>query len=171
MGSRSSTRIMLDLATPEDGLEIAALRTAVAEQLTREFGQGHWSSCPTERSVLNDLRTSHVYVAREDDRIMATLRLATRKPWAIDLSYFTECVRPLYLSDMAVAPEQQRRGIGRQCLTDVNRIAREWTADAIRLDAYDAPAGAGEFYAKCGFREVGRVTYRKTPLIYFELRL
>jgi hypothetical protein len=39
------------------------------------------------------------------------------------------------------------------------------------LDAYDAAAGAGDFYAKRGFPEVGRVTYRGTPLIDFELLL
>jgi hypothetical protein len=33
------------------------------------------------------------------------------------------------------------------------------------LDAFDADAGAGSFYARCGF---GRVTYGKAPLIYFE---
>ena len=38
----------------------------------------------------------------------------------------------------------------------------------IRLDAYDAPAGAGPFYSRCGFREMGRVIYRKVPLVYFE---
>jgi hypothetical protein len=44
-------------------------------------------------------------------------------------------------------------------------------ADAIRLDAYDGTVGAGAFYAKYGFKEVGRVVYRGTPLIYFELLL
>ena len=29
-------------------------------------------------------------------------------------------------------------------------------------------AGAGPFYEKCGFTEMGRVTYRITPLIYYE---
>ena len=38
-------------------------------------------------------------------------------------------------------------------------------------DVYDADAGAGSFYAKCGFREVGRAKYRNTRLIYFELLL
>ena len=42
-------------------------------------------------------------------------------------------------------------------------------SDAIRLDAFDADAGAGEFYSKCGFREVGRASYRSVPLIYFEM--
>jgi len=48
---------------------------------------------------------------------------------------------------------------------------REWPGDAIRLDAYDADAGAGGFYSNCGFREVGRVNYRGTPLVYYELLL
>jgi hypothetical protein len=36
---------------------------------------------------------------------------------------------------------------------------------------FDGEAGAGAFYAKCGFREVGRVVYRNVPLIYFEMLL
>jgi hypothetical protein len=47
-------------------------------------------------------------------------------------------------------------------------VARAWPVDAIRLDAYDGPAGAGPFYAKCGLREVGHVVYRGVPLVYFE---
>lgn len=42
---------------------------------------------------------------------------------------------------------------------------------AIRLDAYDATAGAGGFYARCGFAERGWVVHRGVPLVYFELVL
>lgn len=49
--------------------------------------------------------------------------------------------------------------------------AQSGPADAICLDAYDAAAGAGPFYAKCGFREVGRASYRGTPLVYYEMLL
>jgi hypothetical protein len=48
---------------------------------------------------------------------------------------------------------------------------RTWPAEALRLDAYDGPAGAGGFYDRCGFRETVKVTYRGTPLVYFELLL
>ena len=102
---------------------------------------------------------------------MATFRLATKKPWAIDVSYFTACERPLYLTGMAVRPDFQRRGLGRQCVEEAVRIARDWPADAIRLDAYDADAGAGSFYHKCGFTETGRKTYRSVPLTYYEFGL
>lgn len=158
-------------ATPEDIPAIVALRNAVAERLTRDHGHGHWSSSVTERGVLQGLRTSRLLVAREGPALAATLQLATKKPWAIDKSYFAASRRPLYLTAMAVDPGQQRRGVGRRCLEEARRLAREWPGDAIRLDAYDHPAGAGAFYEKCGFREVGRVVYRAVPLIYYELRL
>ena len=163
--------VRFEKATAAAAEDIARIRTAVAEKLTSEYGKGHWSSPSSIRSVLLDLRTSSVYIAREQERVIATLRLVTKKPWAIDVKYFTPGKRPLYLTSMAVEPELQRRGIGRFCLEEVERIAREWPGDAVRLDAYDAAAGAGRFYAKCGYREVGRVIYRKVPLIYFELVL
>lgn len=159
----------LSAATPSDAPEIAALRTAVAEHLTRRYGKGHWSSGATEKGVLADLRTGSLWIGRRRGRLIATLRLATRKPWAIDASYFTPCVQPLYLTSMAVAPEQQGSGVGTRCLALARQIALEWPADMLRLDAYDTPAGAGEFYRRCGFRDMGRVVYRGTPLIYFEM--
>ena len=150
---------------------MAALRTAVAEDLTRQYGKGHWSSAVSERGVLHAMRSGRVLVMRQEGQIVATLSLATRKPWAIDTKYFSASKRPLYLTDMAVAPSVQRRGVGRMCVEQAREIALSWPGDAIRLDAYDAAAGAGGFYSRCGFREVGRVTFRHTPLIYFELLL
>jgi GNAT superfamily N-acetyltransferase len=97
------------------------------------------------------------------------LRLATKKPWAIDVGYFTPVKRPLYLTGMAVSVPHQGRGLGRQALDDARAVLRDWPGDAIRLDAYDAKAGAGGFYASCGYRERGRVIYKGNPLVYYEL--
>lgn len=101
--------------------------------------------------------------------MVGTLRLTTKKPWAIDTRYFKTCSRPLYLLGMAVAPAEQRRGIGKRCLEEARRIAVAWPADAIRLDAYDSPAGAGMFYARNGWTEAGRARYRNVPLVYYEM--
>lgn len=163
--------VSLGLASEDDAAAIASLRTAVAARLTEEHGRGHWSSGASESGVVRTLRSAKVLVARSGHDIVATLTLALRKPWAIDPEYFTGVARPLYLTDMAVAPELQRRGIGRSLLEEATVLARGWPADAIRLDAYDSAAGAGDFYAKCGFSERGRVTYRRTALVYFELLL
>jgi GNAT superfamily N-acetyltransferase len=164
-------KVTLRQATAIQAKAIAKLRTTVHERLARDFGRGPWSSNVTEKGVLYALRTSRVYIARDGRTIIGTLQLATKKPWAIDRSYFSKCQRPLYLTAMAVEPDRQRHGIGRAMLEDVKRIVQAWPGDAIRLDAYDLPGGAGEFYAKCGYRETGRVTYRGAPLIYYELLL
>ena len=162
------------LATDADAAAIAALRNAAADHLTRQYGQGHWSSPSTERGVLRDLsrpKFSRTLVARDGPAIVATLCLQTKKPWAIDVAYFTTVKKALYLINMAVDPDGQRKGVGRMILKEAEAMARVWPADAIRLDAWDADAGAGPFYAKCGFRETGRVVYRQSPLKYYELVL
>jgi GNAT superfamily N-acetyltransferase len=160
-----STAIDVDVA------DVAMLRAAVAADLTRRYGHGHWSLVGTENAVLRDVRAARVLIARDRGHAVGTVRLATKKPWAIDPAYFTERAVALYLTDMAVLPELQGRGIGRRCLDYARTVAKAWPADAIRLDAYDGPAGAGGFYSRCGFREVGRLVYRRTPLVYYELML
>jgi GNAT superfamily N-acetyltransferase len=155
-------------AGPEDAAAIAAVRVAAAERLTREFGDGHWSAHTNEAAVLRDMKASRVLAIRDRGAIVGTLTLQTRKPWAIDLSYFTPCAKALYLINMAVAPDRQRRGIGRVLLAEALAVARTFPADAIRLDAYAAAAGAGDFYRKCGFTHVGGKAYRGVPLLYFE---
>jgi GNAT superfamily N-acetyltransferase len=158
-------------ATDADARAVAALRAAVATDLTFRYGHGHWSSISSEGGVLRDIATARVLLAWRRTTLVGTVRLAERKPWAIDVSHFTPCRRVLYLTDMAVLPAVQRQGIGRHCMAQACAEAAAWPADVIRLDAYDGPPGAGPFYARCGFREVARVTHRGTPLVYYELLL
>jgi len=162
-------RVKLEIATPSDAAKIASLLAATAAHLTGAHGVGPWSGKISEKGVLFAMRNSTVYVARHQGKLIATLTLGTKKPWAIDRKYFSKCDRPLYLTSMAIIPELQQQGIGRLCIEAVKKIAKQWPADAIFLDAYDAAAGAGGFYGKCGFREVGRAAYRGAPLVYFEM--
>jgi ribosomal protein S18 acetylase RimI-like enzyme len=164
-------KLSFSIATQADASALAALHTAVAEDLTNRYGIGPWSSKTKERGALFGMRHSLVVVARRGKEIVGTLRLATKKPWAINVDYFTPVKKQLYVTNMAVIPALQRQGIGRLLIEEAVKLVRAWPADALRLDAYDANAGAGAFYAKCGFRERGRVTYRKAPLIYYELVL
>jgi GNAT superfamily N-acetyltransferase len=148
------------------------LHAAVGADLTERHGPGPWSSRPSsERAVLFHMRHAQTILARKGKSIVGSLRLATKKPWAIDVAYFTPVKGPLYLTGMAVTPKLQYQGIGRKLLEKAITEARAWPADAIRLDAFDAVAGAGPFYAKCNFRETGRVTYKNAPLIYYEFLL
>ena len=116
-------RTHLDLASSADVQGLLELRAAVNRRLLEQCGEGFWIAKLTEKSMLFAMRQSSVYVARNRNRVVATLALSTRKPWAI------------------------------------------------RLDTCDLAAGAGEFYRRCGFCMVGRVSYRGVPLVYYEMSL
>lgn len=155
-------------ATVGDAAAIAAVRVAAADRLTRDFGDGHWSSHTNDAAVLRDLKVSTVLIAADHGSIVGTLTLQTRRPWAIDPSFFTPCHKPLYLINMAVTPDRQRSGIGRALLAEALLVARACPADVIRLDAYAAAAGSGGFYRRCGYSAAGGNSYRGVPLLYFE---
>lgn len=161
----------LDLATADDVPGIVAVRINAAEDLTRRFGGGHWSGHASEKAVALDVRQGKVIVARRGSKVVGTLKLQTKKPWAIDISFFEKARRPWYLTNMAVDPAWQGLGIGKRCVLEAVRLVSEWGGDAVRLDAYDAEAGAGPFYVKCGFTETGRASFRANPLIYYEFRI
>lgn len=158
-------------ASLNDVPAIAGLQNSVSGALTVRFGEGHWSGLVTERGAAVSRKHARIRVGVDGRRIVTVLRLAQKKPWAIDISYFTPAKRPLYLTGMAVSVARQGKGLGREAMADARRIALGWPADAIRLDAYDADAGAGEFYRKCGYTERGRVIYKGDPLRYYELLL
>jgi GNAT superfamily N-acetyltransferase len=155
-------------ARPDDVATIAGLQNAAAGALTARHGPGPWSALVTERGATLAQCRARVRVGSDGKRILTVLRLATKKPWAIDVSHFSPVKRPLYLTGMAVSIAHQGQGLGKLALEDAVAVARAWPADAIRLDAFDAHAGAGGFYARCGFTERGRVVYKGDPLVYFE---
>jgi GNAT superfamily N-acetyltransferase len=160
--------LSLGFATEKDIPALLELRLAVDADQARRFGTERWRTTINEKSVARGLKTSRVLVARQAGRIVGTLRMETKKPWAIDLRYFTTVARAVYLHDVDVDPKLQRSGVGRQIIEWAKTTARKWPVEAIRLDAYDGASGGGPFYKKCGFTEVGRAVYRGVPLVYFE---
>jgi hypothetical protein len=103
------------VATQADAAALAALHTAVAEDLTRRYGHGFWSTKTSEKGALLGIRDSRVLIGRNGKTIVGTLRLPTKKPWAIDVSYFTPVKKPLYLVGMAVVPAMSARELATAC--------------------------------------------------------
>jgi GNAT superfamily N-acetyltransferase len=156
------------LAAREHADEIANLRTAAGAALAKKHGPGHWAGISTDAGVMRDIRASQVLIVIGRGRIAGTLTLQKKKPWAIDPSFFTAVARPVYLINMAVLPRWQGKGVGRALLKEADRMAVEAGYGAIRLDAYEGPAGAGGFYKRCGYKAAGGKVYKGIPLLYFE---
>ena len=160
--------VSISVALMSEARALSALRSAVARGMTQQYGEGHWSACPSKAEVVRQLRASHVLVARQGAELIGTVRLVRALPWAIDSSSFTPVTKPWYVLGLAVAAESRGKGVGRQLMDAAKATARASGAQALWLDAYEHEAGAGSFYLKCGFRKVGRTAYREVPLIYFE---
>jgi len=164
--------VKLQAATTEDAESIAALRNAISDDLTFRHGRGPWTVHCTTGAVLADLREGRLLVALRRGEVIATLKLSVGKPEAVDPGFFSKVARPCYLTALAIAPDLQRQGIGRECLAQAAILARRDKADAIFLKTFDHPAaGAGPFFSKCGYRETSRGIHLATPLICYEVLL
>lgn len=175
-------KLTISEATPNDVAEILALRLAVGARMQERFGDDRWAPPINEGSVLRLFKGPRtrksdgetlikILIGKSRGEIVALTRMQTKKPWAFDLKYFSADVKAVYLGDVEVSPKFQGHGFGTQLMEAAADDARAWPADAVRTSAYDGVAGAGPFYSKCGFREMGRVTYRTIPMIYFEMIL
>jgi predicted N-acetyltransferase YhbS len=121
-------RLRFSTAIQADAPALAALHTAANEDLARRYGQGPWSSVASEKGAPFAMRHSRVLVARKGKRIVGTLILQTKMPWAIDVSYFTPVKKALYLTSMAVIPALQHQGVGRLLLEEAIKQTRKWPA-------------------------------------------
>jgi GNAT superfamily N-acetyltransferase len=159
---------VISVATPDDARAIAALRVAVAQDMTRRFGEGHWSALTSKAAVHRQLRASRVLVAKVDARVVGTVRLAVAIPSVFDSSAFTPVETALYVLGLAVALDSRGRGVGRALIAAAKEVAHSWPAQALWLDAYRHGAGAGPFYERCGFRELGTSVSKDVPLVFYE---
>lgn len=163
--------LRVSAATDGDVRAIAALRSAVAEDMTRRHGQGPWSAFVGRSLVLRQLRATKMLVARRDEEIVGTVRLMQANQALYDHHAFTPAAIALYVIGLAVAPQARAQGVGRELMESAKAAARFWPAQALWLDTYEHEAGAGRFYEKCGFRLAGSGALNGSPLSYYEWRL
>ena len=77
--------VTVQFATEADIPELLQLRLSVDADQARRFGNDRWSTTINEKSVARGLKSSRVLIARRRGQIIGTLRMETKKPWAIDL--------------------------------------------------------------------------------------
>lgn len=65
----------------------------------------------------------------------------------------------VWLAWFAVRPDYQRQGIGRCLLNELERLAKVKGYQKLFIETYDHPAfaKARQFYAACGFQQVGDI--------------
>ncbi|GAA3321527.1 hypothetical protein GCM10020331_037750 [Ectobacillus funiculus] len=78
--------------------------------------------------------------------------------------------RPAVIHRLAVHPDSQGKGIGKQLLLHAEALATSQGYTSIRLDAYTANPAAITMYERAGYNPVGQIRFpfRKHPYQCFE---
>ncbi|NRA37941.1 MAG: GNAT family N-acetyltransferase [Planctomycetes bacterium] len=147
--------------------EVLKLRNAVEKKLIQDYGSGDWGFTITESIVRRGLKNGKILLAWFGVELVGTLTLSKKKPWAVNKKIFPRSDNPIYMIAMAISPKHQRKGIGAKMVKKAISIAKTDGHDFIHLDSYNAEAGAGGFYEKCGFNHVCDIVYKECPLSYW----
>jgi ribosomal protein S18 acetylase RimI-like enzyme len=139
--------LVFTTATIHAAHEIVALHEAVAQYRRLELKGARAWNVPSLRSLVASMPTSESVLAHDDAELVASFRLDPARGFLGDAhARFTEVQSSVYLLEMAVHPSHRSRGVGRLCLDEAARRARERGAQAIRLDTNDDEARAASFY-------------------------
>jgi ribosomal protein S18 acetylase RimI-like enzyme len=164
-------------ATPDDAQQLHELVAAAGRALA-EQGFTNWLSPTTTERFVEDIRTREVYLVVADDtknRIgvrpqlensnwgqtpnggpIATFTVGetARRPYSA-APWLDPAATALYLNRLAVHPALQGGGIGGWCLEQVERLARERGARAVRCDVLTANTRLCRLYERFGYQARG----------------
>ena len=142
-----------------------------AKALMSSQGIEQWDEVyPCRNDFESDIKSSTLYIATEDDRLVAVYVLSEE----CDAEYF-ECKwenkKPCILHRFCVSPEFQHKGIGKKVLLHIEQQILEMGYDSVRLDAFTENPFSLSLYKKNGYVERGYADWRKGRFVLMEKRL
>ncbi|WP_282938574.1 GNAT family N-acetyltransferase [Paenibacillus sp. RC67] len=155
----------------KDKNAVMSLFRSVTQDLQRQ-GIEQWDRFyPNGFVIGSDLRNKNLYGMKMDDQIVAVVVLDAKQSgkyaalqWNDNRGKFA-CIHRL-----AVHPDYQGRGLGKQLLQFAENLSREQGNSSIRLDVYTKNPGAVGMYSRAGYRPVGEIKFpfRPVPYMCFE---
>ena len=142
-------------ATHEDAPAIMALVKAAYQHYVPLIGR---TPIPMLTDYAAAVREHEVWVLDAGDRIVGVLELDPRDDH-------------LWIENVAVAPSEQGRGLGRQLLEHGEVVARRRGRKAIGLLTNERYLANIAMYTRYGYRETHREPHLGTDLVYFRKAL
>jgi len=138
------------------------------------FGLTHWVPAYPLHLMCKDAEVKSVFAIREGNQAIATFTIGTQAPSYYDMTIWENPgAKALYVSRLAVLPALQGRGIGKWCMSTIERLAVAEECTAVRLDAYDKHVKLQDFYCRLGYQQKGTSRfntklYGETGAVFFE---
>jgi ribosomal protein S18 acetylase RimI-like enzyme len=155
----------------KDKKGVMSLFRSVTQDLQRQGIQQWDRFYPNVIVIGDDLRNKNLFALAMDDQVVAAVVLDTKQsPKYAALKWSDVRGNPACIHRLAVRPEYQGKGLGKQLLQFAEDHARKQGNTSIRLDVYTGNPGAVTMYNRAGYRQVGEVKFpfRKVPYMCFE---
>ena len=166
--------MLLTRATQSDFTAICALYQSVCAAMNAAGNdQWVWGDYPTEDFLRKTLDAGTLYVAREEDALLCAVTVDTCFDPEYDGVNWLFGGKPGAFHRLAIAPDQQGKGLGKKIIADVCDILCSQGCDTLRIDTYAPNAAAQKLYAAIGMRKAGEVRFfhREQPFYCYELPL
>ena len=152
--------LTLHKAAPNEIEPLQEIVRLCGEDIGTRFGLTFWSPPPPIEMMRRHAAEKAVYAVQNGGAAVATFTLGLSGwPEQSEAFWTDPDHRAAYLSRLAVRPDRQGQGIGRWCLAEVERLAREQDCRAVRLDAIRAFAPPIALYRWLGYEERGVVVW------------
>ncbi|RKP51548.1 GNAT family N-acetyltransferase [Cohnella endophytica] len=155
----------------KDKSGVMSLFRSVKTNLRRQgIKQWDWLY-PNGLVIGSDLRSRNSFGIVRDGRVVAAIVLdAKQSSKYAKLDWADKQGRPACIHRLAVHPDYQGQGLGKQLLRFAESLAGRRGYSSIRLDVYTENPGAVGMYSRAGYRQVGKIEFpfRQAPYLCFE---
>lgn len=110
----------------------------------------------TEADVLDGQRTDPEKICEMISDTNSRIVLAETEHQILGCVYVRKEESYLYFGMLTVNPEIQAQGIGKMLLTEIEKVAKEWNRNVIRLTVIGLRKELIEFYMRRGYQETGK---------------
>ncbi len=165
---KTSPIIQLRPARLRDYAAIHRIRRSAAQKLSADFGKGEWSNVSWFSTLERGLLDKTLYAIWQNGIVIGTCSLTTIPVGFYNLQRFSQPnAAAFYLRSLSIAPAFQRQNAGRSAMLAAEALAQSRRLTSLRLDTLLAPAGASDFYIRCGYA----AAYDDSGLRFFEKNL
>ena len=160
--------MLLTKGTQADFASICSLYQAVCAGMADSASpQWVWGEYPNEEFLQKSLDAGTLYVAHEDEKLLCAVTIDTNfDPEYADVNWLFG-TKPGAFHRLAIAPDQQGKGLGKKIIADVCDILCSQGCDTLRIDTYANNEKAQRLYAAIGMRKAGEVRFFHRPLPFY----
>ena len=159
---------MLIKATQSDFSAICSLYESVCAAMADSASpQWVWGEYPAEDILQETLDAGTLYIAKEGDDLLAAVTIDTCFDEEYETVNWLFGQKPGAFHRLAIAPEQQGKGLGKKIIADVCDILRSQSCDTLRIDTYEKNLAAQKLYTGLGMRKAGEVRFFHRPLAFY----